>query len=430
MLSLFYRSKRFSFGCRISMSFHIIYPVRLVGWWTIKQARALKVGRKLVLVPALQEVFFGIRKALDYHYRDSIQQAPSVRKWDSSMEISSIRELPELGMDDPNLFSQWQMNSVDELSILPLAAAFGENLQQSFSNHNYPAFNPKTSVEPSHNGIDRPVKQHKTNSWDSCKPDTDISNLQAAFSPNTFYFASSNHMNPTGIVKPKEEAACSESMESFPSDILISQNSFLGSQNYMLKACHGAKRVSTGNKISQSKDHIMAERKRREKLSQRFIALSAIVPGLKKMDKASALADAIKYLKQLQEKVKTLEEQTRKKTIESVVFVKKSQLFADSDDFSSDQNFSGPFDEPLPEIEARFCDKSVLIRIHCEKRKGLPEKIMSQIEKCHLTVINSNVMTFGSSALDITIVAQMDMEFCMAVKDLVKKLRSAFKLIM
>ncbi|KAK1316994.1 Transcription factor bHLH25 [Acorus calamus] len=29
-------------------------------------------------------------------------------------------------------------------------------------------------------------------------------------------------------------------------------------------------------------DHIIAERKRREKLSQRFIALSAIIPGLKK----------------------------------------------------------------------------------------------------------------------------------------------------
>lgn len=32
-----------------------------------------------------------------------------------------------------------------------------------------------------------------------------------------------------------------------------------------------------------TKDHILAERKRREKLSQRFIALSAIVPGLKKV---------------------------------------------------------------------------------------------------------------------------------------------------
>lgn len=34
---------------------------------------------------------------------------------------------------------------------------------------------------------------------------------------------------------------------------------------------------------SQAQDHVIAERKRREKLSQRFIALSAVVPGLKKV---------------------------------------------------------------------------------------------------------------------------------------------------
>lgn len=39
--------------------------------------------------------------------------------------------------------------------------------------------------------------------------------------------------------------------------------------------------VSRG--VSQARDHIMAERRRREKLSQRFIALSTIVPGLKKV---------------------------------------------------------------------------------------------------------------------------------------------------
>ncbi|XVE48661.1 hypothetical protein DITRI_Ditri01bG0020300 [Diplodiscus trichospermus] len=330
-------------------------------------------------------------------------------------------------MEDPNLFSQWQMTSLDDqLSILPLAAAFGENLHQAS------IVNLKTSVETSHpSAIDRPPKQLKTSYWNSCRTDAlDVSNLQGAFSPNTLPFASSNHINAMGILKPKEEAACSRSMQSFPSDTFFSQNPF-GSQNYELKDFHGAKRVSTCNRISQTKDHIMAERKRREKLSQKFIALSAIVPGLKKMDKASVLGDAIKYLKQLQEKVKTLEEKTKEKSMESVVFVKKSQLLADFDDLISiDENFSVPFDEPLPEIEARFCENSVLIRIHCEKRKGFSEKIISEIEKCHLTVINSNVMTFGSSALDITIVAQMDIEFCMTVKELVKKLRAAFKLLM
>jgi UTP:GlnB (protein PII) uridylyltransferase len=126
------------------------------------------------------------------------------------------------------------------------------------------------------------------------------------------------------------------------------------------------------------------------------------------MDKASVLGDAIKYLKQLQERVTTLEEQTKKKNMESVVFVKKTQLFADGDNSSSDKNSSSdPLDEPLPEIEARFCEKNVLIRIHCEKKKGLLEKSVTEIEKLHLTVINSSVMTFGSSALDITIIAQV-----------------------
>lgn len=125
------------------------------------------------------------------------------------------------------------------------------------------------------------------------------------------------------------------------------------------------------------------------------------------MDKASVLGDAIKYLKQLQERVKTLEEQTTKKNIESVVFVKKSQLFADGGNNSVSGFSSEPLDEHLPEIEARFCDKNVLIRIHCEKRKGVLEKSVTEIEKLHLTVINSSVMTFGSSALDITIIAQV-----------------------
>ncbi|KAH7852252.1 hypothetical protein Vadar_022499 [Vaccinium darrowii] len=161
-------------------------------------------------------------------------------------------------------------------------------------------------------------------------------------------------------------------------------------------ASEGAKRISTNTRHPSNQDHVMAERKRREKLSQRFIALSAIIPGLKKVDKASVLGDAIKYLKQLQERVKTLEEQARKKSTESVVLVRKYEVYADGENSSSGENSSGgTYDEPLPEIEARFCDKNVLIRIHY-----------------------------------ITIVAQMDAEFTMSMQDLVKNLRAALKLFM
>lgn len=125
------------------------------------------------------------------------------------------------------------------------------------------------------------------------------------------------------------------------------------------------------------------------------------------MDKASVLGDAIKYLKQLQEKVKTLEEQTKKRCMESVIFVKKSHLFAEDDHNSSSEEENSSFNKPLPEIEARYCERNVLIRVHCEKRKGVFEKTVAEIEKLHLTVVNSSVMAFGTSALDLTVIAQV-----------------------
>ncbi|CBI25069.3 hypothetical protein VitviT2T_003813 [Vitis vinifera] len=344
------------------------------------------------------------------------------------MEISPLRGLSEVGMEDPTFIHPWQTNFLEELTVLPMEAAFGEHLYQAFSHHQ--SFNLKPSMEiNSHVGLDRPLKLLKPNSWNpSNTNDMDMPHPLVPSSPNVFSFVNSNYTNQVPVVKPKEEAVSSKSSATFPSDGLVSQGLF-ENQNYVFKASQGAKRISTTTaRHSQTQDHIIAERKRREKLSQRFIALSAIVPGLKKMDKASVLGDAIKYLKQLQERVKTLEEQTRKKTTESVVFVKKSQVFLDGDNSSSDEDFSGsPLDEPLPEIEARFSDKSVLIRIHCEKRKGVVEKLVAEVEGLHLTVINSSVMTFGNSALDVTIIAEMEVEFSMTVKDLVKKLHAGLK---
>ncbi|KAF8406155.1 hypothetical protein HHK36_008235 [Tetracentron sinense] len=339
------------------------------------------------------------------------------------MEISSTQWVSELAMEDPTFMNQWQMNS------LPVE----EDFQYSFSS--YPTFNPETQINPtfstdtsmenSQTCVQRPTKQFKTTSLNSCTTDH-ISTPEASSSPHFFSFGNPNspenqkfHGNLASSMKPNDEVAS-------PSDILIHQGS-LGNQNYVSKAGEGAKRIGTTTRSpSHNKDHIIAERKRREKLNLRFIALSAIVPGLKKMDKASVLGDAIKYMKQLQEQVKTLKEQTMEKTVESVIVVRKSQLSANDENSSLDENSGSQSDEPLPEIEVRVSDKTVLIRIHCEQREGVLVKALSEIEKLHLTIVNTSAMPFGSSVLDITIIAQMDFEFCMTVKDLVRNLRSAF----
>lgn len=95
--------------------------------------------------------------------------------------------------------------------------------------------------------------------------------------------------------------------------------------------------------------------------------------------------------------------------MESVVFVKKSQIY-DEDNLSSPyENVDSHSNESLPEIEVRVYDQNILIRIHCKKQKGLLVKTLAEIEKFQLSVINTNVMPFSSSALDITVIAQVSL---------------------
>lgn len=124
------------------------------------------------------------------------------------------------------------------------------------------------------------------------------------------------------------------------------------------------------------------------------------------MDKTSVLADAIKYLKQLQEKVKVLEEESTKKKMESAIFVKKSQV-TEEDDVSSDENSGNSDEQPLPEIEARVCNCQLLIRVHCEKVRGLLVNLFNEVEKLDLSVVNTSVASFGTVALDITITTEV-----------------------
>ncbi|XWS29641.1 hypothetical protein CRYUN_Cryun24cG0046900 [Craigia yunnanensis] len=356
------------------------------------------------------------------------------------MDSSSTKWLSELGMDEYDVIHQCHMNSLAELTTAEdiATALTAGNFKQSFSSESYPSYpnfntkNTTTFTDSSIETSERPIKQLKTSSsWNSStttehvphKPSSPTSQI-LSFEKSTSLPANSQQFyNIDNAVKPKDETVSSVNMNFSP---LITDCPYENTI-YAPKISQGTKRTySMTRSPSHAQDHIMAERKRREKLSQRFIALSAIVPGLKKMDKASVLGDAIKHVKQLQERLKVLEEQTKKRIVQSVVFVKKSQVSADDESSSCEENFDGPSsDAALPEIEARVSDDDVLIRIHCEKQKGLVAKILSEIENLHLSVVNSNVLPFGNSTLDMTIIAQKDAEFKLTMKDLVKDLRVA-----
>ncbi|KAK6139274.1 hypothetical protein DH2020_026983 [Rehmannia glutinosa] len=301
-------------------------------------------------------------------------------------------EFEWIGVDDNLFLQQWpSVNSLDDLSSVSIADDFHHHHQPNNYSNGQHVLDFTKSVESSQIDENRPLKQIKTTNWNinSCKPE------------NMSFYSSGFSSPALGInVNPKEETAWyninpSTSLTFSPKEEAIVSN---GNQNY------GAKRIistnSNSTRLTSSQDHIIAERTRREKLSQRFIALSALVPGLKR------------YMKQLQDKVKTLEDQNKNRTMESFVIVKKYELYADSNENSSSSDeiiSSGPIitESQLPEIEARYCNKDVLINIHCKKRKGVLEKIVAEIEKLNLSVVNNSVVAFGDSTLNITVVAQV-----------------------
>ncbi|KAL6637002.1 hypothetical protein ACP70R_024574 [Stipagrostis hirtigluma subsp. patula] len=342
--------------------------------------------------------------------------------------------------DEPSFFHQWQSDALlEQYTEQQIAAAFGQGeVDQAVA----AALMQHAAGAAEH----RPRKAAKVNaSWDSCITDqgspADSSSptilsfggghadagamFAKAQAPSAAYYGASAANVP--VKAPKQEVdAVVPPFQAQARPVKRSYDDMVAAA-----AVEPAKAPAASRPAPQNQDHILAERKRREKLSQRFIALSKIVPGLKKMDKASVLGDAIKYVKQLQDQVKGLEDEARRRPVEAAVLVKKSQLSADDDDGSScDENFvAGEVGTrtALPEIEARVSDRTVLVKIHCENRKGALITALSEIESIGLTIMNTNVLPFTSSSLDITIMAMAGEDFCLSVKDIVKKINQAFK---
>ena len=131
------------------------------------------------------------------------------------------------------------------------------------------------------------------------------------------------------------------------------------------------------------------------------------------MDKATILSDATRYVKELQEKHKDMEAGASSgRNIETrLVLVKRPCLHdeAAADDDGSQRSASPgtpTASKELPEIEVRFSEKNVMVRVHCEKSKGVVVKVLTEIEDLQLTVVHANVMLFSACTLIIAITAK------------------------
>lgn len=191
------------------------------------------------------------------------------------------------GTENPNFDDEYQMNNLaDPLAKNYPVSPFTEDLPP------YSTLNPSLILEQAAIPIcfESPTKQAtNTDAWNGyC---TEQVSCPGSSSPIMLSFGKSNSPNShrryygtsdTEDVRFEVEAA----NENFVPGSGISHGAYIN-QIYSPKAGQWKKRSaaqrSRPSSYSKSQENIIAERNRRAKLTQLFIALSAVVPGLKKV---------------------------------------------------------------------------------------------------------------------------------------------------
>ncbi|XP_050378705.1 transcription factor GLABRA 3-like isoform X2 [Argentina anserina] len=156
-------------------------------------------------------------------------------------------------------------------------------------------------------------------------------------------------------------------------------------------------------------NHVISERKRREKLNEKFSILKSLVPSIRKGDKVSILDNAIEYLKDLEKRVEELETSQASSDLEATIkrtTRENSEKTSDSCCNNKTNNVKKPlvykrkardFDETEPEInyaasktnlsdnvKVSMNNKDALIEMRFPWREGVLLEIMDVTSSLHL----------------------------------------------
>ncbi|TVU31464.1 hypothetical protein EJB05_23148, partial [Eragrostis curvula] len=155
---------------------------------------------------------------------------------------------------------------------------------------------------------------------------------------------------------------------------------------------------------SSVQEHVIAERKRREKMHHQFATLASIIPDITKTDKVSLLGSTIEYVHKRKDRLKALQDElqiTGSSSGETPAFDARCCIGGNKPNNGDDEAVM------RPKIEMDVQGATVLLRVVCREKKGVLVMVLTELEKHGISIINTNVVPFAQSSLNIIITAQV-----------------------
>ncbi|OMO50844.1 hypothetical protein CCACVL1_30212 [Corchorus capsularis] len=157
----------------------------------------------------------------------------------------------------------------------------------------------------------------------------------------------------------------------------------------------------------QPSKNLMAERRRRKRLNDRLSMLRSIVPKISKMDRTSILGDTIDYMKELLERIKTLQEEIESGSDE----LNMAHIFKDVK-----PNEILVRNTPKFEVERRNVDTR--IEICCTGKPGLLLSTVTTLEALGLEIEQCVISCFNDFAMQASCSEDLEQRTIMSSEDI------------